>query len=116
MGKVLSIASQRFNVENRAHRVISQSKPKPAPQYEANVKDLERILRGKFCMKKNENLSMKLFLVDHPEIVEQASRKDSKLDDRLKQVFVTSSNYVRFINFSFFKFMKILFCSSSKDE
>lgn len=31
---------------------------------------------------------------DHPEFVEQASKKDSLLDDRLKQVFVTSSDYV----------------------
>lgn len=50
MGKVLSIAlrkAQRFNVENRAQRVISQPKPKPAPKYESNLKDLEKILRGK---------------------------------------------------------------------
>lgn len=50
MGKVMSIAVgkiKRFNVENRAHKVISQDKPTPAPKYEANVKDLERILRGK---------------------------------------------------------------------
>lgn len=53
MGKVFSVARgvvvgkiQRFNVENRAHRVISQDKPKPAPKYEANVKDLERMLKG----------------------------------------------------------------------
>lgn len=31
---------------------------------------------------------------DHPEFVEHAGKKDSKLDDRLKQVFVTSSDYV----------------------
>lgn len=50
MGKVLSIAvgkAKRFNVENRAHRVISQDKPVAAPKYEANVKDLERMLKGK---------------------------------------------------------------------
>lgn len=50
MGKVLSTiairASQRFNIENRAQRVIAQDKPRPAPKFEANVKDLERILKG----------------------------------------------------------------------
>lgn len=49
MGKVLSVGAREvrnFNVENRAHKVISQSKPKPAPKYEANVKELERVLRG----------------------------------------------------------------------
>ena len=50
MGKVLSVVVskvQRFNVENRAQRIISQDKPKPAPKYESNIKDLERVLRGK---------------------------------------------------------------------
>lgn len=54
MGKVFSVVAkysrfpaQRFNVENRAHRVISQDKPKPAPKFEANIKDLERVLRGR---------------------------------------------------------------------
>lgn len=37
---------QRFNVENRAHKVISQAKPKKAPTFEANVKELERVMRG----------------------------------------------------------------------
>jgi hypothetical protein len=51
MGKVMSSvaarANQRFNIENRAQRVIASEKPRPAPKYEANVKDLERILKGK---------------------------------------------------------------------
>lgn len=49
MGKVMSVVAgkvQRFNVENRAHRVISQDKPKAAPKFESNIKDLERVLRG----------------------------------------------------------------------
>ncbi|CRK86927.1 CLUMA_CG000748, isoform A [Clunio marinus] len=79
MGKVLSIAvgkAKRFNVENRAQRVISQEKPTPAPKYDANVKDLQRILE------------------QHPEIVDEVNRKSAELDDRLKKVFVTSSEYV----------------------
>lgn len=50
MGKVMSTAvraQQRFNIENRAQRVIAQDKPKPAPKFEANVKELERVLKGK---------------------------------------------------------------------
>lgn len=49
MGKVLSTATakvQRFNVENRAQRVIAQDKPTAAPKYESNIRDLERVLRG----------------------------------------------------------------------
>lgn len=53
MGKVLSVIAakaQRFNVENRADRVISQSKPVAAPKFESNIKDLERVIRGeKIC-------------------------------------------------------------------
>lgn len=54
MGKVFSVVAkysrlpaQRFNVENRAHRVISQDKPNPAPKFLSNLKDLERVLKGK---------------------------------------------------------------------
>lgn len=50
MGKVMSSvarrANQRFNIENRAQRVIAQDKPTPAPKYEADAKELERILKG----------------------------------------------------------------------
>lgn len=51
MGKVLSIAARqvnRFNVESRAEKVISQSKPKPAPTFESNLKDLQRVLDGMY--------------------------------------------------------------------
>ena len=55
MGKVMSVAVnaatkkvKRFNVENRAQKVISQDKPTPAPRFESNKIDLERVLRGWF--------------------------------------------------------------------
>jgi len=83
MGQVFGIARgvvinkiQRFNVENRAERVISQDKPKAAPKFKSNLKDLERLLK------------------DHPEIIEQLGKKDAELDDRLKRVFVSSSDYL----------------------
>ena len=51
MGKVYSVISrqvQRFNVENRAHRIISQNKPAPAPKYPATLEELERIAKGAY--------------------------------------------------------------------
>lgn len=36
-----------YNIEQRAHKVISQSKPKPAPKYESDKQALERIIKGK---------------------------------------------------------------------
>ncbi len=45
----MSVAARKankFNVENRAHKIISQDKPVPAPKYDSNVKDLERVLNG----------------------------------------------------------------------
>jgi NADH dehydrogenase [ubiquinone] 1 alpha subcomplex assembly factor 4 len=75
MGKVMSVISRqanRFNVENRAQKIISQDKPKPAPKFSQNIKDLERVLE------------------DYPEVVEEQSKKHLKLDDNLKSVFVTS--------------------------
>uniref|UniRef100_A0A1Q3FAD1 Protein NDUFAF4 homolog n=1 Tax=Culex tarsalis TaxID=7177 RepID=A0A1Q3FAD1_CULTA len=76
MGVVLSRVSRqvnKFNVENRAQKVISQPKPKPAPKFESNLKDLERVLQ------------------EHPELVSKQNKKDEFLDDNLKQVYVTST-------------------------
>lgn len=53
MGKVLSVIQRqvnRFNVENRAHRVISKEKPIPAPKYQSTIKELEAIKSGGFIM------------------------------------------------------------------
>lgn len=48
MGKVLSLANpfRNFNVESRAHKVISQAKPVPAPKYKLDEIDLERLMKG----------------------------------------------------------------------
>lgn len=61
MGKVLSVAAgkvQRFNVENRAQKVISRDKPTPAPKFEANIKDLERILKGEKSFVKSQSVEL----------------------------------------------------------
>lgn len=43
MGKVMSLMMRpvkRFNIENRAHKILSRDKPMPAPQYEYTKKQL----------------------------------------------------------------------------
>lgn len=75
MGKILSVIQRkvnRFNVENRAHRIISKDKLTPAPKHPSAIQELE-IIKS-----------------DYPHILEDQYRKDLKLDDRLKQVFVHS--------------------------
>lgn len=48
MGKYLSVLNpfRNFNIENRAHKAISQTKPSPAPKFEADQKVLDRLLKG----------------------------------------------------------------------
>lgn len=51
MGKVMSLVVRkvnRFNVENRAHKIISRDKPVAAPKYDSNSMELERVLDRKF--------------------------------------------------------------------
>ncbi|KAF4520446.1 hypothetical protein B566_EDAN004018 [Ephemera danica] len=75
MGKVLSVIPrrvQRFNIENRAHKVISKDKPTPAPKHPGTTEYLEN------------------FAKEHPEIMEEGLRKDSVLDERLKQIYLVS--------------------------
>ncbi|XP_062552180.1 protein NDUFAF4 homolog [Armigeres subalbatus] len=77
MGKVLSVVVRqvnRFNVESRAEKVISQSKPKPAPKFQSNLNDLQRVL--------DEN----------PDLINELNKKNTALDNKLKQVFVTSTD------------------------
>lgn len=61
-----------FNIENRAHRVISKEKPVPAPKYPANIEDMRRAIEA------------------DPELDEKLHRKDPGLDSRLRDVYVTS--------------------------
>ncbi|XP_017873355.1 PREDICTED: protein NDUFAF4 homolog [Drosophila arizonae] len=77
MGKVMSMVARkanRFNVENRAHRVLEREKPTPAPKYESNLRDMERTLE-----------------LD-PDFVSKLNTKDASLDTRLKDVYVTSKD------------------------
>lgn len=61
-----------FNIENRAHRVISKDKPEPAPTYPQNIEDLKRTLEAV------------------PDIDEKLDTKNPDHDARLKNVYVTS--------------------------
>uniref|UniRef100_A0A1A9ZPN9 NADH dehydrogenase [ubiquinone] 1 alpha subcomplex assembly factor 4 n=1 Tax=Glossina pallidipes TaxID=7398 RepID=A0A1A9ZPN9_GLOPL len=63
----------RFNVENRAHRFLERDNPAPAPKYESNLRDMER--------------TMEL----DPTFLEKLTKKDLELDQRLKNVYVTSN-------------------------
>jgi hypothetical protein len=53
MGKAVSRVAyavisefKSFNIEQRAHKAISQSKRSAAPTFKANLADLERVLKG----------------------------------------------------------------------
>ncbi|XP_038218289.1 protein NDUFAF4 homolog [Zerene cesonia] len=75
MGALVSRALRpikSFNIENRAHRVISKEKPEVAPRYPSNVEDLQRVQEA------------------IPDIDEKIVKKDLGLDERLKDVYVTS--------------------------
>ncbi|XP_026332812.1 protein NDUFAF4 homolog [Hyposmocoma kahamanoa] len=61
-----------FNIENRAHRVISKEKPTPAPRYQQAIDDMRR------AMDKD------------PKLNEKLNTKDAELDKMLKDVYVTS--------------------------
>ncbi|XP_067002784.1 protein NDUFAF4 homolog [Anabrus simplex] len=77
MGKVLSVLQRkanRFNVENRAHKVISREKPTPAPLHPSSKRELDKIER------------------DHPNYLQDLQTKDLKLDERLKDVYVKSQD------------------------
>ncbi|EZA52140.1 hypothetical protein DMN91_010082 [Ooceraea biroi] len=77
MGKVYSALVRplrTFNIENRAAKVISQQKPVTAPQYK--------------YVEQQKEIANKV----SPDFLEDHYRKDVQLDQRLKDVFVTSTD------------------------
>ncbi|CAH0553983.1 unnamed protein product [Brassicogethes aeneus] len=77
MGKALSVVKnpfKNFNVESRAHKVISQAKPKPAPKYKADEATLDKLIK------------------EYPEVYEESQKKNPELNKYLKNVYVTSQN------------------------
>jgi len=77
MGKIYSVLTRpvrTFNIANRAERVISREKPIPAPQYAVT--------------EKQKKLTDKV----NPHFLEEHYQKNVQLDQRLKDVFVTSTD------------------------
>lgn len=49
MGKILTTLKhplRNYNIEERAHKIISQSKPIPAPKREQDQMAIDRLIRG----------------------------------------------------------------------
>nr|CAI5818634.1 unnamed protein product [Callosobruchus analis] len=77
MGKIFSSIKhpfRNFNLESRAHKIISQEKPKPAPWHKRDQMEIERLMK------------------EYPEAYEESLQKNEQLDSHLKRVYVTSSN------------------------
>ncbi|XP_067212021.1 protein NDUFAF4 homolog isoform X2 [Linepithema humile] len=77
MGKIYSMLTRpirTFNIANRAEKIISREKPVPAPQY-ASTEKLKKLSHEA-----------------NPSFLENHYRKDMQLDQRLKDVFVTSTD------------------------
>lgn len=72
VGSMLKRRLRRYNVENRARKVISREKPVPAPQYESVRRQLE--------------IADKM----NPNFMEMYNKKDIMLDKHLKDVYVKS--------------------------
>ncbi|XP_018579512.1 protein NDUFAF4 homolog [Anoplophora glabripennis] len=79
MGKALSLISnpfKNFNLESRAHKVISQPKPVPAPRHKKDQLDFERLMK------------------EYPEAYQESLKKNEQLDKNLRDVYVTSHDPV----------------------
>uniref|UniRef100_A0A6P7H7Q0 Protein NDUFAF4 homolog n=1 Tax=Diabrotica virgifera virgifera TaxID=50390 RepID=A0A6P7H7Q0_DIAVI len=77
MGKAYSSLKnplKNFNVESRAHKVISQPKPIPAPRHKREQDQYDRMLQ------------------EYPKEFEESLKKNEELDKNLKSVFVTSQD------------------------
>ncbi|KAK4883695.1 hypothetical protein RN001_007014 [Aquatica leii] len=74
MGKILSTIStpmRDFNLESRAHKIISRDKPTVAPKHKSDEKEYLRLLK------------------ERPNI-EEIDKKNENLDKHLRDVYVTS--------------------------
>ncbi|XP_045467957.1 protein NDUFAF4 homolog [Harmonia axyridis] len=79
MGKILSHMKrpfQNYNIESRAHKIISQNKPIPAPHREMEQMEIDQILK------------------ENSPNFQESLRKHEELDKNLKKVFVTSKSTI----------------------
>ncbi|XP_795121.5 NADH dehydrogenase [ubiquinone] 1 alpha subcomplex assembly factor 4 [Strongylocentrotus purpuratus] len=72
MGGALRRIATNFNVESRAHRLLDQQKPRPAPKHPKTAEKIAQYQR------------------ENPQILEQQQRKDESLLGMLKDVKVVS--------------------------
>lgn len=75
MGKALSVLTgpfKNFNLESRAHKIISRDKPVPAPRHKKDQIDVDQLIR------------------DHPDVYAESLKKHEVLDKHLKDVYVSS--------------------------
>ncbi|XP_071447580.1 NADH dehydrogenase [ubiquinone] 1 alpha subcomplex assembly factor 4-like [Hetaerina americana] len=75
MGAAASSLSRRIQMltfENSVHREMSKNKPTPAPAYPSTIREIERLAK------------------ENPQFIEEQSRKDAELCERLKRVYLTS--------------------------
>ncbi|KAI4458046.1 hypothetical protein MML48_7g00003167 [Holotrichia oblita] len=75
MGKILSTITKPvrdFNVEARAHAVISKERPTAAPRYKVDQEQY------------------KLIMKEYPDALQESLKKNEELDKHLKNVFLTS--------------------------
>ncbi|CAH1373411.1 protein NDUFAF4 homolog [Tenebrio molitor] len=79
MGKVLSLMGRplrNYNIENRAHKIISKEKPTPAPKHKSDQIDYERMMK------------------EYPEAFEESQQKHEQLNKYLRDVYVQSHDPV----------------------
>ncbi|XP_044756043.1 protein NDUFAF4 homolog [Coccinella septempunctata] len=79
MGKVISHMKRPFlnyNIESRAHKIISQNKPIPAPHHKVEQLEIEQILK------------------ENSAEFQETLRKHEELNRNLKKVFVTSESKI----------------------
>lgn len=82
---------RNYNIESRAHKIISKDKPVPAPKHKSISVDYERILKGKFNLFCSCIIRL---ILEYPNIAEEIETKHKDLDSRLRDVFVVSHDPV----------------------
>lgn len=84
----------RFNVDNRMLRELDRQaiKPVAAPKFDAGFIDYKKLMKGKQTQPSSDWHTQRItFPTESPEYLEKTTKRDSVLDNRLKDVHVTST-------------------------
>ena len=73
-GTLVTRPIQRFNIESRTEKLLKEEKPTRAPHFPSTEELVENIRR------------------DRPDIIEEASKKDTDLLKKLQNVYVSSND------------------------